>query len=264
MEFCYLDESGNTGRRLDDPGQPVHLIAAVLVREDRVRIMAQQLDALARSAPTIVPLIEYHGNELFGGTGAWKGVLPRQRIGEYAKALRVLEAVDATVIHASIDKPNLAELEYQDPNPHLIALQFLTEKLERWMRGRQHELSQTVLLVADENHEQEQFSIDLIHQMQASGGPIGEWTSLAIPLDHFVDSVYFAQSNQNRGIQLADLVAFPLNRQQWIRRYSGKRRSDRAVDRLVKDHIDPRVHTFRQRWPPTARNINEGPPGEPS
>lgn len=176
MEFCYLDESGNTGRRLDDPGQPVHLIAAVLVREDRVRIMAQQLDALARSAPTIVPLIEYHGNELFGGTGAWKGVLPRQRIGEYAKALRVLEAVDATVIHASIDKPNLAELEYQDPNPHLIALQFLTEKLERWMRGRQHELSQTVLLVPDENHEQEQFSIDLIHQMQASGGPIGEWT----------------------------------------------------------------------------------------
>lgn len=150
-----------------------------------------------------------------------------------------MEAVDATVIHASIDKPNLAELEYQDPNPHLIALQFLTEKLERWMRGRQHELSQTVLLVADENHEQEQFSIDLIHQMPASGGPIGEWTSLAIPLDHFVDSVYFAQSNQNRGIQLADLVAFLLNRQQWIRRYSGKRRSDRAVDRLVKDHIDP-------------------------
>ena len=36
MWLSYLDESGNTGSNLDDPDQPVHLIAAVMVPEDQV------------------------------------------------------------------------------------------------------------------------------------------------------------------------------------------------------------------------------------
>ncbi|WP_419837874.1 DUF3800 domain-containing protein [Candidatus Poriferisodalis sp.] len=45
MLFCYLDESGNTGSRLDDPVQPYHYLAAVIVREDRVsdHIAAQRV-----------------------------------------------------------------------------------------------------------------------------------------------------------------------------------------------------------------------------
>ncbi len=70
------------------------------------------------------------------------------------------------------------------------------------------------LLVADENHEQEQYAINLIRKMQATGGPVGDWTGLAIPLDNYVDSVYFARSDQNRGIQL-----------------------------------DPQIRTYRTSWP---------------
>jgi len=51
MLISYLDESGNTGRRLDDPEQPIHLIAAVMIVEDRVREMTDLLDALTRQAP---------------------------------------------------------------------------------------------------------------------------------------------------------------------------------------------------------------------
>ncbi len=67
MLFCYVDEAGNTGRRLDDPVQPVHLIAAVIVREDRVRRMTERLDYLASQATTWYPVVEYHGYELFHG-----------------------------------------------------------------------------------------------------------------------------------------------------------------------------------------------------
>ena len=63
--ISYLDESGNTGKRLDDPMQPHHYVAAVLIREDRIRDMTARLNSLAQIAPTTTPLGEYRGSELF-------------------------------------------------------------------------------------------------------------------------------------------------------------------------------------------------------
>ena len=74
-----------------------------------------------------------------------------------------------------------------DPNPHMIALQFLVEKLERWLRDQMDRLGQRALLVADENHEQDQYSFDLIREMQAVGGPVGASFGLGVTLDRFVE-----------------------------------------------------------------------------
>ena len=130
---------------------------------------------MAYLAPTATPLKEYRGSELFSGLGAWTGVPPRQRIAEYRRALAVLQEVDAVVAHASIDKPRLAARHPGgNPNPHLCALQFLTEDVQHWIVQQTDPLSRRVLQVADENDEQEQDVIDLIDQMQALRGPAGE------------------------------------------------------------------------------------------
>lgn len=160
MLICYLDESGNTGTRLDDPDQPIHYLAAVIVREDRISDMAERLHALADAAPTSERLVEYHGDQLFHGSGPWQGVSPSRRASEYAKALSVMRDVDAGVAHASISKPLLVGSQ----NPHLLALQFLTEKIEHWLRSQTDELSQRALLVADHNHEHDQYAFDLISE----------------------------------------------------------------------------------------------------
>lgn len=254
MLICYLDESGNTGRRLDDPEQPIHLIAAVMIVEDRVREMTDRLDVLAQQAPTSQPLIEYHGSQLYRGSGPWMGVPPSQRIDAYAEALSVVDRVEAGIAYASVDKPTLALRGYDDPNPHTIALQFLTEKIERWLRGRQDVLSQRALLVADENHQQEQYSLDLIREMQMAGGPIGSGRGISISLDHFVDNIYFDNSERNRGIQLADLVAFVLNRYLRIQRSPARTRSDAAVQRLFRKYIKPELRTWREPWPGLAKH----------
>ena len=251
MFICYLDEAGNTGYKLDDPDQPVHLIAAVMVREDRVRDMTKRLDELSQQAPTHYHLTEYHGYELFHGKGPWKGIYPRQRIDEYAKALSVLDDVEANVVHASINKPRLAARSYTNPNPHAFALQFLAEKIERWIKSQKGLLEQRVLLVADQNHEQEEYSIDLIREMQAIGGPVGSGLGLDVTLDHFVDSVYFDRSDRNRGIQLADLVAYLIYRNLKAWRQPGNPQSDAATKRLYRQCIDPHVGTWRETWPST-------------
>ncbi len=245
MLICYLDESGNTGSRLDDPDQPVHYLAAVIVREDRVREMADSLDSLANGAPTSEQLVEYHGGQLFHGSGPWCETPPRLRVSEYAKALCVMRAVEAGVAYAAINKPLLVG----DQNPHLLALQFLAEKIEHWLRGQTDELSQRALLVADHSHEHDQYAFDLIQRMRTDGGHIGERWGLNVALDHIVDGVYFAHSERSRGIQLADLVAFVLNRCERIQRSSGDSRSDRAIRMLLQEHVWPHRRTWREPWP---------------
>ncbi len=245
MLICYLDESGNTGKRLNDPDQPIHYLAAVIVREDRIREMGDRLHALADAAPASEPLAEYHGDQLFHGTGPWQGVPPRRRVDEYAKALSVMSEVGAGVAHASINKPLLIS----DQNPHLLALQFLTEKIELWLRSQTDELGQRALLVADHSHEHDQYAFDLIQRMQVAGGPVGERKGLNLSLDHIVDGVYFAHSERSWGIQLADMVAFVMNRSERIRRSAGDPRSDRAIQMLRREHITPQLQTWRELWP---------------
>jgi len=168
---------------------------------------------------------------------------------EYAKALSVLGEVDADVAYASIDKPALAARGYEHPNPHTFALQFLAEKVEHWLEGRTDELGRRALLVADQNHEQEQYAFDLIREMQATGGPVGAGLGINVTLDHFVDNVYFDRSDRNRGIQLADLVTYLLHRYFRIRQHPGDPRSDAAIERLYSQYVHSRVVTYRQRWP---------------
>ena len=243
MLFCYLDESGNTGNRLDDPEQPYHYLVAIMVREDMVSLLTSQLDQLASEAPTAVPLGEYHGQEMFSGRGPWDGISPKTRVQEYAKALSVIGKAEASIAHASINKPGLSRLRWQ--SPHLLALQFLTEKIEAWVRQKSDPLSQRALLVADQNHTEEQYAVELVREMQQSGGPVG----VTRAIKRIVDGVYFSPSERSRGIQIADLVAYILNRHDRISGRVQLSTSDIAVKKLFDDYISPHCVTWRERWP---------------
>lgn len=248
MLFCYLDESGNTGSRLDDPNQPRHYLVAVMVREDRVSLLSERLDKLSTKAPTNSDLVEYHGQELFSGEGPWEGVEPYVRVREYSKALSVISEVGAQIAYASINKPALAERGAR-MSPHLYALQFLTEKIEAWVRSMSDPLCQLALLVADQNHQEEEYAFDLVREMHRSGGPVGASWGLAKTTGHVVDSVYFTPSERSRGIQLADLVAFVLNRRDRDQESASSGKSVQAVKRMKENYISPHVVTWRERWP---------------
>ncbi|MCY4162804.1 MAG: DUF3800 domain-containing protein, partial [bacterium] len=248
MLLCYLDESGNTGSRLDDPRQPYHYLVAVMVREDRVSQMSERLDELADSAATTANMVEYHGQELFAGSGPWDGVAPHLRIGEYEKALAVIAEVGAYIAYVSINKHGLAQ-RGAFTSPHLYALQFLVEKIDAWVGSHTDPQCQRALLVADQNHQEEQYAFELIREMQKPGGRIGSFLSIARPTEHIVDSVYFAPSERSRGIQMADLVAFILNRRDRCLESQDNRASARAVRRLCDTRVIPRVVARREQWP---------------
>ncbi len=110
---------------------------------------------------------------------------------------------DCVVAYASIDKPRLLTKYTLPDNPHLLALQFVLEKIDKWM-GR----DERVLLVADESSEHETPVKSLVADMQIWGSAIGSGQRLK----HVIDTIHFVKSHENAGVQLADLTAYSLCR----------------------------------------------------
>ena len=104
MWLSYLDESGNTGGNLEDPDQPFHLIAAVMVPEDQVLALSAAFHNLAAFAEEPRLIRELRGADLYSGKGPWRGFSPSERIDTYREALGLLGQHGAFVAHASIDK----------------------------------------------------------------------------------------------------------------------------------------------------------------
>jgi len=48
MRFAYMDETGNTGRRFDDPDQPIHMILSLVVDESRVADLHEHVREVGR------------------------------------------------------------------------------------------------------------------------------------------------------------------------------------------------------------------------
>ncbi|MDR8020051.1 DUF3800 domain-containing protein [Nesterenkonia aerolata] len=247
MWLVYLDESGNTGSRLDDPYQPVHWIAAVLVPEEQVLALRRSLDGVvARALPDLVSE-ELHGAELFSGRGAWSALSPAARVAVYEEALATLSTHDCVVAHASINKTRLRPSTSHAP--HLLAFQFIVEKIQQYISTHKEPMRQRALLIADETDEHNHFQLDLLRDMQDGDGGVG----FNLTLRNIVDTVHFVESDTNRGVQLADLVAYGLqkqgrNRQQ---RANGEivSRGNATLEQMIEDLVLPHVHTYRSTWP---------------
>ena len=103
--------------------------------------------------------------------------------------------------------------------------------------------------MADENHEQEKCAYDLICDMQTIGRPVIDSIKSTVRLDNFVDAIYFTKSDQNRGVQLADLVAFIIRRAAWVMDQPSIVRSDKAVRMLLERYVSPQICSFVPLWP---------------
>ena len=254
MWLSYLDESGNTGGNLEDPDQPFHLIAAIMVPEDQVQALAAAFRRLPVFAAEPRQIRELRGADLYSGKGPWKGFSPSGRIEAYSEALALLGRHGALVAHASIDKWALRQSASSEPRmPHLLALRFLAEEIDSYLKQQHDPLKQRTLLIADETDEHEAYAQGLVAQMQVRtpslvGGPA---------LTRIVDQVHFVQSETSPGVQLADLAAFVLTRRMRFPATS-HRPSDIAIARLAQI-VDSRVVALRDTWPPRDEGPQSGP-----
>jgi hypothetical protein len=246
----FVDDSGNTGAKLDHPIERIHWLIAVGVDESLIRdvdramfdVCVKHFGYKAASAADF----EVKGSELFGGRGCAESLDPLQRIDCYKEILSILDAHHARLFVRGINKPMHAtraeERGYKPDAPYDLAFQYLVERIDEWLdsiptqpRG---------LMVADE---QQEAGRRMVHQFNqwAHRGTSGGYRARSIT--RLLPSLHYVRSVDSRLVQLADCVAFLRNRVAKIA-WHPKNDSDRAVISLWSAHCHPLVVDDRV-WP---------------
>lgn len=234
--FVYIDETGSVGtggRR-----QPFLTLVAAIVDEERVQQLSAGMEQVAWDHLGWLPAeFEFHGNEIWNGSGHWVSKSPPELLAAYEAAIALLDSCDVDIAHASIHKARLSA-RYDgaaDGNAYRLALQFLLEKVDALGAARK-------VLVADEAKEQELRAIKMVADLQRWGG--GEVPGRR--LRTVIDSLHFVPSHASPGVQMADLVAYAIQRS---RRRESHPDAQAGLDRIMQK-VNERTRTWRQPWPP--------------
>lgn len=210
MKLIYMDESGHTGTD-KNADQPLHYLAAVCIDEQKVRAVEREIQNIAFTALGAVAHdtdFEFKGHGLRSGKGRYFTGLPTaKRIELVTELLGLLKKHDIRVIWAAVDKAkSLAKL-----HPQQLCFLLVVERVEQWLRKQDIAGGPLTLglLVADEFDELEQRLIDDLNRYKDNCVDFGFKSK---PVERVIDSVHFVRSFNNPLIQLADLVAYFLNR----------------------------------------------------
>ena len=106
MHLVYLDESGNAGNNLAHSQQPVFILCALLVPDDRwAKIESELFNAIEQVYPQPRPDdFELHANELINPRGFFRSSSIKTRLALYESCLNVARQHGLRVIYRSIIK----------------------------------------------------------------------------------------------------------------------------------------------------------------
>lgn len=126
-----MDETGNTGSRLDDREQKYHYVGALFVSEACWQVLVSDLRAIAIRAIGVgaveQPKFEFHGHQLWGGSGPWHGIEFDSRIAVYEECLELLKKHEIVLAYGRCNKTLLQR--YKTPrHPHEIAFWLCLEQ----------------------------------------------------------------------------------------------------------------------------------------
>jgi len=100
MWIAYIDETGHTGDRLDDPNQQLLTLAAVMVEDMHVQSLARSMRSLAAE----FGFGELRGPDIFHCKHGWAGVYTEDQISADGGFLDLIETNKCRATHATINK----------------------------------------------------------------------------------------------------------------------------------------------------------------
>jgi hypothetical protein len=200
--IAYLDEAGLSRSE-------THLVVAgIIVREDQLLECEKQLDAVLEKH---IPQqdregFEFHAHPLFGGGGYFRKWPEKKRQWIIRDVLDSLMMFNLPIIYGAIDKPK-HERKYVIPfDAHDLAFMLFAEKVDDWLAPK----AQVCILIADETKRNKIIKSSL-RQYRKEGIPIG-YSGKPRRLDNIADAIYFANSKDSWGLQLADFCSYFIKR----------------------------------------------------
>lgn len=201
----FVDESGDHGLKTINPEYPVFVLAFCICRKDAYlqgivpAIQQLKFDFWGHDAVVL------HSHEIRKSKGDFAQLLiPETRTAFQARMNDIMQQADFTLIAAVIHKEQLVRRYAQPNDPYEIALAFCMERLQMFLQDRGQTDRQTHLLVECRGKaEDDKLELEF-RRIRDGANRVGPLTNLDI---RFVD-----KKHNSPGLQLADLVAYPVGR----------------------------------------------------
>lgn len=269
MFVCYCDESGFTGCN-HDRNQPVTVVAGVLVNTYNMHKTRADFASLTRKAKKLLKeaglgsFAELKAQELYSGSGPWKGIDGAERHALYGAMLKWLCQRKHKVVASVIDdKVFCGKVASKDPlstklrAPYVAGALHLSLMVQRANQGAAKNKGRTILIF-DAQGEFEKDVSQLLYSPPS-------WTDdyygyrRGERLDQVVDTAYFVRSHQASFIQIADLVAYVLRKHAELthhgfgEKYTGESARTEEWASMLRSSMMPRPHVF-----PSAKGTAAG------
>ena len=238
MLIAYVDESFSEGH---------YFMGALVLAPKDVGQLARNLhDLMEEVARENLGQInrneEFHGSDLWGGKGVWRGIEKgeRYRFAVVDRAVEIIINIDLTIFLQGIDIKLLTQRYSLPESPHKLALTFLIEKVDRHF-----EKAATYGLVICDHvgspSEDSRYRKDFLDlQLNGTGG------NFPRKICRIVDTLHFVKSKESRLVQAIDLIVF-IHRRRTVHRTL--QQSERVFLDYLWDKIQARV-SYNRTWSP--------------
>jgi hypothetical protein len=229
MYLAYLDDSGT--RQKDRAFQVMSAViiddAAFSSVEILMRLTIERWIPEDKIEDFIAKFTEFHVWELFGGYGPFEGIDQEARSKIIEFILQLIPEHTLKVVYGAVDKQKLHKQVYASANPVDICLRICANGIESWMAKNAN--TTLALLIADDCSKDKAVMKQSFRQLR---NPIRPPKFSPGQLWHVHDEMYFGDSKDSIGLQLADSHSYFISK----RLEKDDPQTSGFYD-LIKDHI---------------------------
>lgn len=209
MHLAYLDD---TSTHPGSKSNPFQVMGAVLIKDAQITLLEARSRIIADiEARKIIPpekwekFDEFHMHELYGGYGPFDGVDQAERFRLIDLLLSGLKQLQAPIAYGAVDKNRLAQTLYSSADALDMCFQICMNGVEQIMKALGP--TELALMIVDDTDDKElkkkikqSFRKNRQH-IKSAIFPVGlAW--------HLHEDLYFGDSKESVGIQMADACAF--------------------------------------------------------
>ncbi len=236
MYLVYVDESGNTGTNLHDLQQPIFVLNALIVPEDKWQGVEQALEkSIAERFPSIASTgEEIHATDLRTGRNHFAGVSVTDRLALRDDWLNVANQFGLKIVYRAIVKKRFQTWLHATfgagvlINPHVAAFPLIARVVDDYLSSLEgHALG---MFISDENKE---IVRDVEKSIKVLRGTDGD-----LRLCRIVEKGFFIDSAKSRLLQLCDICAL------CVRKHEEAKAGlpSKSVDESAVPLIEPLIH----------------------
>lgn len=240
MKLIYIDDSGNTGKKLDDKLQPLFLLGGFIIDEESWKEVDREINTIKLKYG--IESSEIHSIKIMNGT---KGTPYRdwdynKKLQFFKDTLKIVKKYDLKVIYFSVKKSNFRNYfqskygegfeHHFNISPYLLAFSYILQISDSYLISN----NSNGIIILDKQDEWEKPASKTFNLLRKL---VNE---PEVKIEKLLDRSFFVNSSESNMIQFADIIAYTTKRylEIEIKKISEKKKLERKeLFNVYKDNI---------------------------